>query len=180
MLFRFREHHPPEVENLRDRVVISTALTVVILLACALPAHADVPLPKLSLTVYGGPAMLDDTYEVEGFALAGGFRAGFIFSQRFGLEGSYGKVMGDGQRTPTHSFPVDQWGLDIIYQFRPDSRLDPYAVLGWAQLNLDTPPATIIKMPGWEAGLGVKYGLKQSRGDEEPLVLHRGAQRLAR
>ena len=59
-------------------------------------------------------------------------------------------------------------------------RLDPYAVLGWAQLNLDTPPATSIKMPGWEAGVGVKYGLKQSRGDEEPLVLHRGAQRLAR
>lgn len=164
MLFRFPKHPSAEVQVLRDRVFISTVLTVVLLLALGQPARADVPLPKLSLTVYGGPALLDDSYEVDGFALAGGFRAAFIFSQRFGLEGSYGKVLGDGQRTPTHSYPVDQWGLDVIYQFRPEARLKPYAVLGWAQLNLDTPPATNIDMPGWEAGAGVKYRLKESRG----------------
>ena len=98
MLSRSHERNSPEVEVLRNRAVISAGLTVGILFACALPVHADVPLPKLSLTVYGGPAMIDDTYGVEGFALAGGFRAAFIFSQRFGLEGQYIAASVEGKR----------------------------------------------------------------------------------
>src|SRR5210317_404983 len=121
MLSRFMNITYWRSRILRSRTLMSAGLAAIILVAGVLPVRADVPLPKLSLTVYGGPAMIDDTYGVEGFALAGGFRAAFIFSQRFGLEGSYGKVMGDGTRTPTHNFPVDQWSLDVIYQFRPEA-----------------------------------------------------------
>lgn len=128
------------------------------------PASGAVPLPKLSVTGYGGLSAVDGSYETSGLLVPGGFRAAFIFSQRFGLEGSYGKVWGDGARTPKHNFPVDQWGLDVLYQFRPEAKVNPYVILGWAQLNLDTPPATNIEMPGWELGGGVKLRLKQSRG----------------
>jgi OOP family OmpA-OmpF porin len=139
------------------------ATVMVALLSSAIPAGAELTLPKLTLSAHVGLAEPNDTYEMTG-SIPFGARAGFVFSKYFGLEGSYGKVFAESKRVPAHGFPIDQWGVDLLLNLFPDSRFNPYLLAGWAQLNLDEPHLVILRMNGGEIGAGLKIRLVQDPG----------------
>jgi OOP family OmpA-OmpF porin len=59
---------------------------------------------------------------------------------------------------------MDQWGVDLVFNGFPAYRINPYVLVGWAQLNLDEPTHRILRMPGGEFGGGLKIRLLQDAG----------------
>jgi len=129
----------------------------------ALPAGAELNWPKLTLSSYVGTGDFHRSYGIDG-AIPIGARAGFTLSSYLGLEGSYGKVFGKRDRVPGHGYPADLLGADLILNLFPGSRLNPYLIGGWAQINLDEPRGVKLRMAGGEFGAGFKIRLVQSDG----------------
>lgn len=142
---------------------VSAAGALLALIAWSLPAGAELNWPKLTLATYAGTADFHDSYGISG-PIPIGARAGFTLSSYLALEGSYGKVFGEGELAPAHGYPADVFGADLVLNLFPASRLNPYLFGGWAQINLDETLGRQLKMPGAEFGGGVKIRLVQSDG----------------
>jgi len=126
------------------------------------PAQADQNLDWVQFSVSSGLGLAhyDKTQEVDdSLALEG--RLGLIFFGRVGIEGTYGKSYGDGQRVPDHNFPVDHLAADVIVNLLPEARVRPFLRAGWAQFDFDTPGDTHQSLNGWELGGGVRLPLLQ-------------------
>jgi OOP family OmpA-OmpF porin len=134
----------------------------IVLLVLALgagTARAEESKLRITGTGYGGLAILNNSWPVQD-GIDFGIRGGFNIGNRVGLEFSYGKIASSSSVDPRRSYPVDQYGLDLLYYFKPDSqRLIPYAFLGWGQLDLDKPDGTAYEMSGIEFGGGGRYRL---------------------
>lgn len=126
-------------------------------------AGADLTWPKLTLSTFAGVSNTDPTYAVDSGIPFGG-RAGFTVSKYFGLEGSYGKTYGTGRRVASRNFPLDQYGIDLLLNVFPNSRINPYLLGGWAQISLDEPKHTVLHMTGVEVGGGLKIRLFRETG----------------
>jgi OOP family OmpA-OmpF porin len=113
---------------------------------------------RITATGYAGAALLNGSWPVSN-GTAYGFRGGFNFGSRVGVEMSYGGISPKNVGQYVKS-PVIQYGLDALYYFKPDStRIVPYAFLGWGQLNLSDVDTTTIEMSGMEFGGGGFYRL---------------------
>lgn len=127
------------------------------------PARAELTWPKLTLATFAGASNTDPTYAVDS-GVPFGVRGGFTVSKYFGLEGSYGKTYGTGRRVASRNFPLDQYGIDLLLNAFPNSRINPYLLGGWAQISLDEPKHVVLHMTGVEVGGGLKIRLFRETG----------------
>jgi outer membrane protein OmpA-like peptidoglycan-associated protein len=91
-------------------------------------------------------------------------RAGVSIFRHFGIEGTYGKVLGESIPYPNRNFPLDHWGADLVVNFLPTCLINPYIIGGWAELDLDQAGDEQLPLNGWEYGGGVKVALARLHG----------------
>ena len=94
-----------------------------------------------------------------------GFRAGYNFSSRLGVELVYGmnKTVHDPE---AQRCDITQYGADLLYFFRPEEKLVPFLVAGFGALDVrfsgtydGTHSLSNETNPYFNFGGGVEYGL---------------------
>jgi len=122
------------------------------------PAVAQMDWVRVSLTGAAGYATFDNSFQLDdGVPIEG--RIGLSFFRYIGIEGTYGKILATRDIDPDRDFPLDHWGGDLVFNILPNSKINPFLLGGYGQLNLDQPDGSRTDMQGWEYGGGLKIAL---------------------
>jgi outer membrane protein OmpA-like peptidoglycan-associated protein len=118
---------------------------------------------RLTLTGSAGYATLDDSLQIDdGIPLEA--RAGVEIFKYVGLEGSFGKILADSDRDPERDYPADLISADLLINFLPKHRVNPYILGGWTEIRTDEDDGSRVDMNGWEYGAGLKIALTRKPG----------------
>ena len=137
------------------------AAAVLAVLCGVSAAHAETTGLQVTLSPYAGGAFWDQLHKLDDSFMFGG-RAGLAFSPWFGVEGTYG--IGLTSLTAGGDMRVNHIGADAVFSLAPGRRLVPYVAGGWAQLEFDPDAGDTQTLNGWEAGLGVRWMLRDAIG----------------
>ncbi|MCP4573056.1 MAG: OmpA family protein [bacterium] len=110
-----------------------------------------------TLTPYVGGTFFDQDFDLDdGFTFGG--RLGWQFLRSWRVEGDYGIADTDASETGT-AFDIKHYGLDLVYDFAPGKKFNPYLLGGWAQFDADSEGMDTEHLNGWEVALGANWRL---------------------
>ncbi|MBE0566395.1 MAG: OmpA family protein [Krumholzibacteria bacterium] len=148
------------------------ATFTVILLAAAGAAGAtgvgadDKPL--ITFTPYGGGAFFHEDFGLEDKAIFGG-RLGWQLLRHWRVEGNYGYAK-PVRTVDDADVDLNEYGLDLMYEFLPGHRLNPYALGGWAQFDYAAhAPGPKQHLNGWEWAVGLNWRLAGDNANNRSL-----------
>lgn len=140
----------------------SPALAVMLLLGCAaaVPAFAGGGgiAGDWEIGLYGGPASPDsyDSLDPDG-GLLYGFRAGYYFTDRWSLEGSYQTFSTDGSAGGQDvDVDLDALRFNMLFNFRPGKKFRWFLTAGLGSEMVDYADVSESDL-GWNAGGGARW-----------------------
>jgi OOP family OmpA-OmpF porin len=137
-------------------------------------AQAELEGPQITLSPYAGTTIWDDDLGLKDKLIYGG-RAGLFMGPWLGIEGTYGLSTTETEVSPSYDTDMEHIGADLVFNFLPFGRVNPYLTGGWSQLRYDSDSDNPAVDPGphyfqgWEFGGGLKILLVQ--GDQTRLDL---------
>ena len=161
---------------MRTRMLTVALLCLIPCLAGVSAPRAEVEPPLVTVTPYAGTTVLAEEIGLEDGLLYGG-RLGFMFSNRFGLEATYGLADLETDFGGGFATDLEHVGLDAMFRLLPPGRLVPYLTAGWGQLTYDS---TADNDPfggrdhvfnGWELGGGLLLRLAEGEQTRASLRL---------
>lgn len=130
-------------------------LAGVLVFVAAATAAAGIRPDTFTLTPQAGVMIFEGNQAFESPGLVGGFALGYNFGSHWGTEGVL--LYGSGKRKYSdQSIPITAAHLDLLYHFKEQEGLVPYASVFFGGLRLDTDDDMLA---GY--GVGLKYFLNE-------------------
>jgi OmpA-OmpF porin, OOP family len=135
---------------------VLTVLVPGLLLGMFTCANAGVTAQSWSVSPYGGGTSFLNGQGLDTSATIG-VRGGYNFTNHFGIEAVADYTNADGKVSHGADVHVYNWHLDALYNFMPEKRWVPYAVVGWGWQNRTYPSDNHNTRVGLNYGGGVKF-----------------------
>jgi OOP family OmpA-OmpF porin len=149
----------------------SLLLAVVGVLAATTIASAANREGQFSVSPVIGGYTFDDKQHLD-TNLIYGIRAGYNFTDNFGVEALFDYVNTDSKNLKNNA-DMYRYGADLLYHFFPENKFVPYLAAGYGGLNFDAKGFDGKIRGVFDCGVGAKYFLNDSfalRGDFRYLV----------
>ncbi len=154
--------------NLKLRLVSLGVIAAISLAAYPEAGRAEVEGLHINVTPYVGFPDIATHVNLKQKPVYGA-RVGLMLDEYFGVEGTYGAIMSktvEGSDpwpvvpvTPSIDMDLQHLGADVLFNFIPDFRINPYALGGWQQVTFKPGTGPDREYNGWEAGGGLKLFL---------------------
>ncbi|GFE58881.1 OmpA family protein [Geobacter sp. AOG1] len=156
-----------------------TLLSGLLLLGATTVAHAEVKAGSFGLTPFVGGFLFDGVQHLEMEPMYG-IRAGYNFTENFGIEGVFNYV----HTEPTAAkfiipgqgkYNVYNYRGELLYHFMPKSKFVPYLAAGYGAQTIDPENAKSDTHGAFSAGGGFKYFFTDNialRGDVRDLIIN--------
>ena len=137
-------------------------------------ARAEIKAQSFSLSPYLGGYTFIGREHLETMP-AYGLRAGYNFTQHFGLEGVFDYISTEGKaHSGIGDVDVFNYHLDMLYHFMPEQQLVPYVAAGYGGHSREYEGGADTTRSAFNYGIGAKYFLTEAmalRGDLRHLIL---------
>ena len=156
------------------------SVATLLLLFMATVAAAENRAQTFSLTPFAGGYVFDGKQHLN-IGPAFGLRAGYNFTDQFGVEGLFDYIMPEGtldDQTPD----VYNYSLNLLYHFFPKNRLVPFVTAGYGGITTDPEGRSATTKGAFNYGAGVKYALSESmelRGEVRHLLFKSNTETLS-
>ncbi|RII27696.1 MAG: OmpA family protein [Geobacter sp.] len=154
-----------------------TLLSGLLLLGATTVAHAEIKAGSFGITPFVGGFMFDGAQHLEMKEMYG-IRAGYNFTENFGIEGVFNYVHTEptaGIFPPITKYNVYNYRGELLYHFMPKSRFVPFLAAGYGAQTIDPENAKSDSHGAFSAGGGFKYFFTDNialRGDVRDLIIN--------
>lgn len=157
--------------------ILNKLLPGILLVTLATPGFAENRQGAATVSPFVGGYVLDHDQREENRPIFG-LRAGYNFTQNIGAEAMFGYSLSETKpEFGSKETDLYRYGVDILYNFMPDSNLVPFIAIGGGGTNFNTPhtPSAKSHYAGLvDYGGGVKYFVTPDialRGDVRHAIL---------
>ena len=151
----------------------SLLLAVAGVLAATAIASAANREGQFSVSPVIGGYVFDDKQHLETNNLVYGIRAGYNFTNNFGVEALFDYVNTESNSFFKNNVDMYRYGGELLYHFFPENTFVPYLAAGYSGLHFDGTGVDGAVRGAFDCGVGAKYFLNDSfalRADARYLV----------
>jgi OmpA-OmpF porin, OOP family len=147
------------------------SLATLLLLFAATVVSAENRAETFSLTPFAGGYTFDGKQHLDTSPVIG-LRAGYNFTDRFGVEGLFDYTRSEGP-LDDQKINLSNYSMNMLYHFCPKNRLVPFLTAGYGGMTFDPRGGSAFTKGAFNYGAGVKYALGKSmelRGEVRHLI----------
>ena len=151
-----------------------TLLSGLLLLGATTVAHAEIKAGSFGITPFIGGFTFDGVQHLKTMPMVG-MRAGYNFTENFGIEGVFNYLRTEYTHAPKPDTDFYNYRGELLYHFMPESKFVPFLAAGYGAQTGHPRHAQSSTHGAFSAGAGFKYFLTDSvalRGDVRDLIIN--------